>query len=302
MPAFSSGQWAGTLADDLCGDARARISCSCAAAASSRIPTGPRPASRACSPAWEAVQRRRDARSDARTRAGELQRALEFFGRARKRPRIVPRTLRIAYYGDDFTGATDTLATATQGGLAHAAVPARSDAGDACAPRASSTASASRARRARWRPPTWRPSCARSRECFATLGAPVVALQDLLDLRQRAGRSATSRRRSASCRTRIPSRFIPIVGGQPNIGRYCAVRPSVRRRGGRRAGACASTGTRRARHPVTPMTESDLRLHLARQGLTGVALGAVPGLRGVAGRLDRDRRAGSATAMRCCST
>ena len=76
---------------------------------------------------------------------------------------------------------------------------------------------------------------------------------------------------------RVPSRFVPIVGGQPNIGRYCAF-------GNLFAAAEAGGPVLRidrhpmARHPVTPMTESDLRLHFARLGLAGVVSVPYPGL------------------------
>ncbi|SHJ25688.1 Uncharacterized conserved protein YgbK, DUF1537 family [Roseomonas rosea] len=62
--------------------------------------------------------------------------------------------------------------------------------------------------------------------------------------------------------------FRPIVGGQPNLGRYCLFGNIF---------AAAGTGgavhrldrhpTMRC-HPVTPMAEADLRLHLAAQGLS----------------------------------
>ena len=65
---------------------------------------------------------------------------------------------------------------------------------------------------------------------------------------------------------------MPIVGGQPNIGRYCVFGTFVRR--GRARAATVHRIDRHptmAVHPVTPMAEADLRLHLALQGLDGVA-------------------------------
>jgi uncharacterized protein YgbK (DUF1537 family) len=65
----------------------------------------------------------------------------------------------------------------------------------------------------------------------------------------------------------VANRFVPIVGGQPNLGRYCLF--------GNLFAAYQTGGavfridrhpTMRA-HPVTPMDEGDLRVHLGRQGL-----------------------------------
>ena len=100
---------------------------------------------------------------------------------------------------------------------------------------------------------------------------------------------------------RIPSRFIPIVGGQPNIGRYCVF-------GHLFAAAEAGGPVLRidrhpmARHPVTPMTESDLRLHLERQGLAGVLSVPYPAYEAPPESRPGRRRRRRARAVRCCST
>src|SRR5262249_51989442 len=66
--------------------------------------------------------------------------------------------------------------------------------------------------------------------------------------------------------------FLPIVGGQPNLGRYCLFGTLF---------AAAGTGGTVHRidrhptmsvHPVTPMGEADLRRHLAAQGLARIGL------------------------------
>jgi uncharacterized protein YgbK (DUF1537 family) len=67
-----------------------------------------------------------------------------------------------------------------------------------------------------------------------------------------------------------PNPLVAIVGGQPNLGRYCVFANLF---------AAVSSGgsvvridrhpTMRA-HPVTPMHEADLRVHLAAQGLARV--------------------------------
>ena len=69
----------------------------------------------------------------------------------------------------------------------------------------------------------------------------------------------------------FPQRFVPIIGGQPNIGRYCLFSTLF---------AAAGSGGEVHRidrhptmsvHPVTPMAEADLRRHLAHLGLPGVS-------------------------------
>ena len=77
-------------------------------------------------------------------------------------------------------------------------------------------------------------------------------------------------------RAHAPNPLVAIVGGQPSLGRYCLFGHLF---------AAAQTGgevVRLDRHPtmrqhsVTPMHESDLRLHLAAQGLEPIALMACP--------------------------
>ncbi|WP_029010985.1 four-carbon acid sugar kinase family protein [Azospirillum halopraeferens] len=67
--------------------------------------------------------------------------------------------------------------------------------------------------------------------------------------------------------------LVAVIGGQPGLGRYCLF--------GHLFAAAADGTVHRidrhpvmCRHPTTPMAESDLRLHLAAQGLDGLA--AIP--------------------------
>jgi uncharacterized protein YgbK (DUF1537 family) len=182
-------------------------------------------------------------------------------------------TPRIAYYGDDFTGATDTLATATQGGLRtllFLRVPTAEMLGSAGELDCVGIAGASRSMAPADMEQELRPVA----DCFAQLGAPVVHYKtcSTFDSSPQIGNIAVAVRVLSE---RIPSRFIPIVGGQPNIGRYCAFGHLF---AAAEAGGPAMRIDRHpmSRHPVTPMTESDLRLHLEAQGLTGVRSVACP--------------------------
>jgi 3-oxoisoapionate kinase len=180
---------------------------------------------------------------------------------------------RIAYYGDDFTGATDTLATATQGGLRtllFLRVPTAemlARAGDLdCV----GIAGASRSMTPADMEGELRPVA----EFLAGVGAPITHYKtcSTFDSAPAIGNIAVALRVLSE---RIPGRYIPIVGGQPNIGRYCVF--------GHLFAAAESGGPMlridrhpMSRHPVTPMTESDLRLHLERQGLRHVCLVPYP--------------------------
>jgi uncharacterized protein YgbK (DUF1537 family) len=73
-------------------------------------------------------------------------------------------------------------------------------------------------------------------------------------------------------RQHFPNPLVPFVGGQPNLGRYCMF-------GNLFAAAGAGGEVYRidrhptmSVHPVTPMSEADLRKHFAKQGLSDIGL------------------------------
>ena len=175
---------------------------------------------------------------------------------------------RIAYYGDDFTGATDALATATQGGLRtllFLCIPTPDMLAASGDLDCIGIAGAARSMEPDDMENELRPVA----EYFAKINAPVVHYKtcSTFDSSPQVGNIAVAIRVMSEA---IPGRFIPIVGGQPNIGRYCVFGHLF---------AAAGTGGPVFRidrhptmscHPVTPMTESDLALHLERQGLERV--------------------------------
>jgi len=61
------------------------------------------------------------------------------------------------------------------------------------------------------------------------------------------------------------NRFIPLVVGAPALGRYCVFGNLFARCGSDAALYRLDRHPSMSRHPVTPMTESDLRVHLAQQ-------------------------------------
>ncbi|WP_208986110.1 four-carbon acid sugar kinase family protein [Labrenzia sp. OB1] len=62
-----------------------------------------------------------------------------------------------------------------------------------------------------------------------------------------------------------------VIGGQPSLGRYCSF-GTLFARGGDGETYRIDRHPVMKRHPITPMAEADLRLHLGEQGLDGLQL------------------------------
>lgn len=173
---------------------------------------------------------------------------------------------RIVFLGDDFTGASDTLATLAESGAAVQLFLDAPDEGEAAGLDAVGFATDLRSR-----PPeeiaarlqALAPAIARLSPRFVhykvcstfdsaphvgSIGAATLALEASLS----------------------PAHTI-VLGGQPSLGRFCLFGTLFAR---------APDGVVHridrhpimSRHPVTPMGEADLRLHLEGQGLVGVGL------------------------------
>ena len=183
--------------------------------------------------------------------------------------------LKLVFYADDFTGATDTLATVARAGLRvtlflrlptpeqRAAVGPQDCLGIAGASRSMTRRQlqAELGRVADHIAP-WRPAVVHYKTCSTFDSSPSVGNIGLA---------------VNVLRDRLPvGPFVPVVGGQPNLGRYCVF--------GNLFAAFQVGGEvfrldrhpTMSRHPVTPMDESDLRRHLARQGLKSMAGIAYP--------------------------
>lgn len=183
---------------------------------------------------------------------------------------------RLAFYGDDFTGATDTLATLARAGqrtLLFLRIPDDAQLLAAGPLDCLGIAGAARSMAASEQQAELESVAA----FMARLGAPVThykvcSTYDSSPDVGSIGRAVRIMRRG------LGADFIPFVGGQPNLGRYCVFGHLF---------AAFQTGGQVFRldrhptmsgHPVTPMGESDLRRHLAEQGLTEMAAIAYPSL------------------------
>jgi 3-oxoisoapionate kinase len=178
--------------------------------------------------------------------------------------------VKYVWYGDDFTGASDTLATFASSGLRTVlclGVP-RTDRLKALGPLdAVGIAGASRTMSpeqmiselepvGRYAVATQAPllhykccSTFDSSPCIGSLGAAMRILK-----------------------SHVKNAFVPVVGGQPSLGRYCAF-------GNLFAGAGQGGEIFRldrhptmSVHPSTPMGEADLRMHLRAQGIDHIDL------------------------------
>jgi 3-oxoisoapionate kinase len=181
---------------------------------------------------------------------------------------------RLGWYGDDFTGATDTLAVVTQAGLRamlFLGVPTAAHRQAAVAllggePQALGIAGATRT----MTPEAIAAELAPVGEFFRSLGAPVLHYKvcSTFDSAPQVGSIGAAVR---ALRPHVEHGFVAIVGGQPSLGRYCAFGNLFAAAGPDGAVERIDRHPTMSRHPTTPMAEADLRRHLAAQGLEPIA-------------------------------
>ncbi|QSI31895.1 four-carbon acid sugar kinase family protein [Variovorax sp. RKNM96] len=174
----------------------------------------------------------------------------------------------VVYYGDDFTGATDTLGTAARAGLRALLFLETPDA--ARLERAGpldvlGIAGAARA----MSPEAMQAELAPVAALFHSLGARVLHYKtcSTFDSAPHIGSIGAAVR---VLRGAVEQPWTAIVGGQPNLGRYCLFGNLFAAAGAGGEVFRIDRHPTMSRHPVTPMHEADLRLHLAGQGLADV--------------------------------
>ncbi|MEP9375359.1 four-carbon acid sugar kinase family protein [Aquabacter sp. CN5-332] len=183
---------------------------------------------------------------------------------------MAPPALKYGWYGDDFTGATDTLATLAEQGLRallFLRMPTLAQLSAARPLDALGIAGATRA----MAPEAMAAELEAAGRFFAGLRVNILHYKccSTFDSAPHVGSIGAAVR---ALKPHFPNPLLPIVGGQPNLGRYCLF--------GNLFAAAGSGGTvyridrhpTMSIHPVTPMAEADLRWHLAAQGLKRVAL------------------------------
>lgn len=176
----------------------------------------------------------------------------------------------LLFYGDDFTGATDALGTAARAGLRTLLFLGAPD--------------AARLRAAGELDCIGIAGAARSMDPLAMREelAPVAALARELKPRVLHYKTCSTFDSAPqvgsigeAVRLLSPALDMPrvaVVGGQPNLGRYCLFGHLFAAAGGQGEVFRIDRHPTMSRHPVTPMGEADLRLHLAQQGMADIAL------------------------------
>jgi uncharacterized protein YgbK (DUF1537 family) len=171
---------------------------------------------------------------------------------------------RLGWYGDDFTGATDTLASLAESGLRtllFLKLPTPAQRAAAGPLDAIGLAGATRA----MAPDAMAAELVAAGHFFATTGIDILHYKccSTFDSAPHVGSIGAAVR---TLRRHFGNDLLPIVGGQPNLGRYCLFGTLFAAAGGDVIHRIDRHPTMKA-HPVTPMAEADLRLHLAGQGL-----------------------------------
>ena len=174
----------------------------------------------------------------------------------------------IVYYGDDFTGATDTLGTAARAGLRALLFLKTPDAARLAQAGPLDVLGIAGAARA-MAPEAMQAELAPVAALFRSLGARVLHYKtcSTFDSAPHIGSIGAAMR---ALRGAVEQPWTAIVGGQPNIGRHCLFGNLFAAAGAGGEVFRIDRHPTMSRHPVTPMHEADLRLHLAKQGLAGV--------------------------------
>lgn len=181
--------------------------------------------------------------------------------------------LRLGWYGDDFTGATDTLAVLTQAGLRamlFLGVPAARQLARAADALDGPLDAIGIAGAARSMPPS---RMAAELEpvgaFFARLAPPVLHYKvcSTFDSAPGIGSIGAAVR---ALRPHVDHPVVPVVGGQPSLGRYCAFSNLFAAAGQGGVVERLDRHPTMSLHPTTPMREADLRRHLAAQGIGSV--------------------------------
>lgn len=175
---------------------------------------------------------------------------------------------RLGWYGDDFTGATDTLAETARAGLRSLlflGVPTPQQLLRAGPLDAIGIAGAARG----MAPEAMAAELRAVGHYMAGAGVRVLHYKccSTFDSAPHVGSIGAAIR---ELRRHMPNPLVPIVGGQPSIGRYCSFAQLFARAGAAPEIHRIDRHPVMSAHPVTPMHEADLRLHLAAQGLPNI--------------------------------
>jgi 3-oxoisoapionate kinase len=179
-------------------------------------------------------------------------------------------SLLLTFYGDDFTGSTDAMEALARAGLRSVLFVEAPKPEELAAFRgldAVGVAGSTRAMRPEELEATLRPAFTRLRQ----LGAPLTHYKVCSTFDSSPELGSIGRAIEVG-RAVFESRFVPLVVGAPRLGRYTAFGHLFARSGLDSPAYRLDRHPTMSRHPATPMDESDLALHLARQTNLPIAL------------------------------
>lgn len=174
-------------------------------------------------------------------------------------------TVPLAWYGDDFTGATDTLSVVAQAGLRTVLflrVPTAEQLAAVGPLDALGIAGTARS----LAPEAMRQELLPVQQFFAQL-APRVLHYKLCSTWDSAPEVGNLHVAVQAMLPAVDSTLVPMLGGQPSLGRYCVFSHLFAQAGAGGEVLRIDRHPTMAQHPVTPMHEADLRVHLAAQGM-----------------------------------
>ena len=180
------------------------------------------------------------------------------------------RAARYGWYGDDFTGATDTLAAWAERGrraMLFMGVPGPAQLAAAGSLDAIGIAGATRS----MAPEEAAIELDAAGRFFAAQGVEILHYKccSTFDSAPQVGNIGAAVR---TLRPHFPNPLVSIVGGQPNLGRYCLFGTLFAAAGAGGEVYRIDRHPTMSVHPVTPMGEADLRKHFAKQGLNNIGL------------------------------
>jgi len=195
--------------------------------------------------------------------------------------------LRLTFCGDDFTGSTDVLEALATAGLRTVLFlepPDRADLRRFDGIQAAGVASTSRA----MTPAEMDAALGPAFESLRALGAPLCHYKICSTFDSSPSVGSIGRAIDLGARV-FGSRVVPLVVGAPVLRRYCAFGNLFATMDG--ATWRIDRHPVMSRHPVTPMDEGDLRVHLSKQTSKRIALMDLLRLSGTPGEVDGRYRA-----------
>lgn len=191
--------------------------------------------------------------------------------------------LLLSFYGDDFTGSTDAMESLARGGVRTVLFtepPTPTQLADYDGIRAFGIAGTTRAMPPDEMERTLRPAFAAMKAC----GAPIVHYKVCSTFDSSPTVGSIGRAIDVGAEV-FSSKIVPVVVGAPSLRRYCVFGNLFVRNAMDPEPIRIDRHPSMSRHPITPMNEADLRLHLAKQTTKTIGLIHVNLLRSGGGKL-----------------